>query len=388
VVAEAAAEGGDKPREAGRNGMTSLVDRLFALRNRLLASPRFQLWASSFPLTRPIARRRAQHLFDLCAGFVYSQILQACVQLKLFDALLDGPRTLEQLGTQLSLSPQATTSLLEAAVALELLERRRDGRFGLGALGAALIGNPAVTAMIEHHPMFYSDLRDPVALLQGEESTALARYWPYARELQPARLGTAETGAYTALMAASQPLVANDVLAAYRFDRHRCLLDLGGGDGTFLIEAAAAAPGLKLMLFDLPAVAEQARQRFAEAGLSGRAAVVGGDFRIGALPTGADVISLVRVIHDHDDDIAMAILCAAWQALPTGGTLLLAEPMAGTPNAERAGAYFAFYLLAMGSGRPRRTDELAVLLHSAGFTSVRVVPTRRPMLVRVLTASK
>ena len=147
------------------------MDRLFALRNRLLASPRFQLWASSFPLTRPIARRRAQDLFDLCAGFVYSQVLQACVRLKLFDALLDGPRTLEQLGTQLSLSPQASTSLFEAAVALGLLERRRDGRFGLGVLGAALIGNPAVTAMIEHHPLLYADLRDPVALLRGEGNT-------------------------------------------------------------------------------------------------------------------------------------------------------------------------------------------------------------------------
>ena len=40
-------------------------------------------------------------------------------------------------------------------------------------------------------------------------------------------------------------------------------------------------------------------------------------------------------------------------ALPPGGTLLLAEPMAGTPGAEPVGdAYFGFYLLAMGSGRP------------------------------------
>ena len=255
-------------------------------------------------------------------------------------------------------------------------------------LGAALIGNPAVSAMIEHHPLLYADLRDPVALLHGERNTALARLWPYARETQPAKLGTAEIGRYTTLMAASQPLMANDVLAAYRLDRHQCLLDLGGGNGSFLIEAAAAAPGLKLMLFDLPAVVEQAREHLAEAGLASRTKVFGGDFRIDLLPEGADIISLIRVIHDHDDDVAMAILSAAWQALPVGGTLLLAEPMAGTPNAERVGAYFAFYLLAMGSGRPRRTHELAALLHSAGFTSVRVLPTRRPMLVRVLTASK
>jgi demethylspheroidene O-methyltransferase len=366
----------------------SLGDRSFALRNRLLASPRFQRWASRSPLTRRFAQRRAQDLFDLCAGFVYSQVLQACVQLRLFDALIGGPQSLEELGTQLSLPPQAAARLLEAAIALDLVERRRDGRFGLGVLGAALVGNPAVSAMIEHHPRLYADLRDPVALLQGEQDTALARLWPYAREAQPTRLGASEIDAYTTLMAASQPLVAHDVLSAYRLDRHRCLLDLGGGDGSFLIEATAMAPDLKLVLFDLPAVAERARENLANAGLADRTEIVGGDFRVDPLPEGADVISLVRVIHDHDDDVAMAILSAAWNALPAGGTLLLAEPTAGTPNAERVGAYFAFYLLAMGSGRPRRTDELAVLLHSAGFTSVRILPTRRPMLVRVLTASK
>jgi demethylspheroidene O-methyltransferase len=68
--------------------------------------------------------------------------------------------------------------------------------------------------------------------------------------------------------------------------------------------------------------------------------------------------------------------------------VLLAEPMAGTPAAGGVEAYFNFYLLAMGSGRPRRAEELTALLHTAGFTGVRLLPTRRPMLVRVLTATK
>jgi demethylspheroidene O-methyltransferase len=366
-----------------------LAGRWFALRNRLLASPRFQLWAASFPLTRPIAQRRARALFDLCAGFVYSQVLQACVQLRLFDALQDGPRSVDQLAEQLSLQRADASILLEAAAALRLLERRSHDRFGLGVLGAALLGNPGATAMIEHHSLLYADLRDPVAVLRHEhKSTALGHLWPYAAGHRPADLPPEDVAAYSDLMAASQPLVAADVLAAYRLDRHRCLLDVGGGDGTFLTHVAAAAPALKLMLFDLPAVAERARRRFEHDGLSVRAQVFGGDFRTSTLPDGADIVSLVRVIHDHNDDVALAILNAAWQALPQGGTLLLAEPMAGTASAGGVEAYFAFYLLAMGSGRPRRAEELTALLHTAGFTGVRLLPTRRPMLVRVLTASK
>jgi demethylspheroidene O-methyltransferase len=366
-----------------------LTHRWFDLRNRVLASPGFQRWASGFPLTRPVARKRATALFDLCAGFVYSQVLQACVQLRLFDALRDGPRSLSQLASMMGLAPGDASRLLEAAAALRLMERRGDDCYGLGVLGAALIGNPGVVAMIEHHAVLYADLNDPVALLRREQrDTGLGRMWPYAAGPRPVDLPAADIAAYSSLMASSQPLVADDVLEAYRLDRHRCLLDLGGGDGTFLTRAAAAAPDLKLMLFDLPAVAERARARFVEAGLDGRATAFGGDFRRDSLPTGADVISLVRVVHDHDDDAALAILSAAWQALPAGGTLLLAEPMAGTTAAGGVEAYFAFYLLAMGSGRPRRPEALTALLYTAGFTAVRLRPTRRPMLVRMLVASK
>jgi demethylspheroidene O-methyltransferase len=372
-----------------RKAVNTRGGRWFALRNRLLANPNFQRWAVAFPLTRPIARHRTQALFDLCAGFVYSQVLQACVQLRLFDALRDGPRTSNELAAVLALPSASAARLLEAAEALRLLQRHGTDRFGLGVLGAALVGNPGVIAMIEHHVMLYADLRDPVALLRRQQpDTALGRLWPYAERDQPTDLPAADVAAYSTLMAASQPLVAADVLAAYRFSRHRCLLDLGGGDGTFLIQAAAAAPNLKLMLFDLPAVAERASIRFTQAGINPRAHVFGGDFRRDTLPAGADIISLVRVIHDHDDAAASAILSGAWQALPEGGTLLLAEPMAGTTAAGGMEAYFAFYLLAMGSGRPRRAQELTAMLHTAGFTAVRTVPTRRPMLVRLLVATK
>jgi demethylspheroidene O-methyltransferase len=153
--------------------------------------------------------------------------------------------------------------------------------------------------------------------------------------------------------------------------------------------AAALAPALGLMLLDLPAVVERADARLAAAGLAGRARTFGADFLAGPLPSGADVITLVRVLHDHADDRALALLRAAHAALPPRGVLLLAEPMAGTAGALPAGdAYFGFYLLAMGSGRPRTPDENARLLRAAGFTRIRLLATRTPLLVRVITGRR
>ena len=106
-----------------------------------------------------------------------------------------------------------------------------------------------------------------------------------------------------------------------------------------------------------------------------------------ALPTGADVISLVRVVHDHDDAVALGLLRATPQALPEDGVLLLAEPMSGTSGAEPIGdAYFGFYLLAMGSGRPRTPERLRTMLASAGFSRSKLLATRRPMLTRLMLA--
>jgi demethylspheroidene O-methyltransferase len=361
-------------------------DRLLGLRDRLLASPRFQHWAGQFPLTRPIARRRARAVFDLCAGFVYSQVLLACVRLRLFDMLRDGPLDVAELAGRMGLTTDRAERLLAAAVSLKLLERRGAGSYGLGPLGAAVAGNPGVAAMVEHHDVLYADLRDPVALLRGQSAPALAGFWPYAGTDRPHDLDADRVATYSALMATSQSLVAAEILAAYRLDRHRCLLDLGGGDGSFLAAVAQRAPGLRLMLFDLPAVAELARARFARLGLN--ATATGGNFLADDLPRGADIVSLVRVIHDHDDAAALAILRAARRALPADGILLLAEPMARTRGAEPVGeAYFGFYLLAMGSGRARSRDELAVLLRHAGFHRIRPALTGNPLLTGVLLAA-
>ncbi len=366
----------------------SLADRLAGWRNRLVASPRFQRFAASFPLTKPIAQRQSQALFDLCAGFVYAQVLQACIQLDLFRILEVGPRSVAELAPRLAMTESATERLLGAAAALDLVERRSGGRYGLAMLGAALLGNPGVGAMIAHHRLLYDDLADPLALLRGESRpTALSGYWGYATADQPAAAPPAEVAAYSALMAQSQHFVADDILAAYDFAPHRRILDVGGGEGAFLIRVAAQATAPALTLFDLPAVAARAQVRFEAEGLGPRAATFGGDMHRDALPGGADLVTLVRVLHDHDDAAVRALLARIRACLPPGGTLLIAEPMAGSAETRRmAEAYFAFYLLAMGSGRARSPEELTAFLREAGFTEIRTLRTRRPLLTGGMTA--
>ncbi|MEM7705508.1 MAG: methyltransferase [Pseudomonadota bacterium] len=333
-------------------------------------------------LLRPLVRQRASALFDLVAGFVYSQTLQACVQLELFEILRDGPLSGVQLVDRVQLPAPALLALLDAAAATGLVQRVGD-EFALGPQGAVLLANPSLLAMIRHHEHFYRDLSDPLAMLRGEVKAELAAYWPYAA----GDVSSDAAQRYSDLMSQSQIMVAEQVVAAYDFGLHRCLLDIGGGDGTFLSEVGEHFPALDLKLFDLPPVAELARRKLAED--DSRIEAFGGSFADDPLPEGADLVSLIRIVHDHDDPTVMALFRRIFDYLPPGGRLLIAEPMAETTGARAiAGAYFSLYFKAMGSGRPRSLKELRGFLERVGFVLFEHHPTALPLMASVVTVQK
>jgi demethylspheroidene O-methyltransferase len=358
-------------------------------RDRLLADPRFHAFCARTPVFSAISRRSTAELFDVASGFVKTQTLTACLELGFFDMLKAGPLPLDEIARRSGLEAFAADRLVRAGVACKLLSWR-GGKIGLGALGAAVNGSPGVRAMVRHNQAFYRDIADPFALLKGEPTPGeLKAYWPYAGAAGAAAETGGDAAAYSELMAQSQDLIAEDVLDAVDVSGFRRLMDVGGGDGTFLRAAARRSEQLALTLFDLPDVAQLAEARFAAAGLSSRATVTAGDFGRDALPRGADAISLVRIAHDHDDPVVENLFAAAFAALEPGGSLIIAEPMSGVAGAEAmADVYFGFYFLAMGAGRARRPDELAAMLTRAGFASARLIPTRRPLMASVMLAKK
>ena len=354
-------------------------------RNRLAASPRFQSWAARNPLTRRRVRRDGEAMMDLVAGFVHAQVLAALVELRLLDRLSDAPADVGALAGAHGIAPHRMTALLRAGAALGLLERQGEG-WRTSLRGAALTGVPGLRAMIAHHGAFYRDLADPVALLRGGE-TELAALWPYVLGAGAAT-DPDRAARYSALMSDSMGPVAEETLAAVSLRGVRHLMDVGGGTGAFLA-AAAARTHAALTLFDLPAVAPAAAARFEAAGLSGRARVVSGSFRDDPLPQGADAISLVRVLYDHEDATVAALLRAVHAALPPGGRLIVSEPMSGGAAPTRAGdAYFALYCMAMGTGRVRSAAEIAALLRGAGFARIASRPTGRAFVTSVVEARR
>jgi demethylspheroidene O-methyltransferase len=348
----------------------ALPSFLLRLRNKLLADPKFLAFAQRFPLTRPVARRKSRDLFDLLAGFSYSQVLYACVNLGVLQHVGHAGLSLSELAVKIGMPLQQAGLLVRAAVALEILDR--DGeKVMLGPHGAAMLGQPWIMRFVEHHKHFYRDLEDPVAMLRGQHvEGGLKSFWSYENP-------TADKAAYSQLMAASQEAVSAQILAAYDFSPHQRILDVGGGSGAFLKAVAARYPQLELNLFDLPGVVPLASSAITRHG---------GDFRYDPLPAGMDVISVVRVVHDHDDDAVLSLFRNIRKVCMPSTVLLIAEPFSGQAATARVtDAYFSLYFAAMGQGRTRTPREIAHLAAQAGFERPRQWPTHMPLISGVMT---
>lgn len=368
---------------------TAIRTGWIARRNRVFANPRFQHWAACLPLVRWIARSRADAAFNLLAGFAYSQVLRAYVEGGLFDILQDGPLGVGDIAPRMDLSEDATLTLLRAGRALMLSEEAGPDRWMLGEQGAVFAANPGVQAMIRHHRLLYADLADPLALLRADrrEATSLSRFWTYAGALHGVAERGEQTSEYSQLMAASQHFVADEVLASVSFRDVRRLLDVGGGHGAFLKAIGTAHPHLELGLFDLPEVVETGRALLGEAVGPQRVSAHPGNFFKDSIPQGYDMVSLIRILHDHDDAPAQALLANIRASLTPGARLLIAEPMARIRGIEPMGeAFFGLYLWAMGSGRARSLAEIVTMLKKAGFASARPVATAQPVNASVIIA--
>ncbi|MFM7333689.1 MAG: methyltransferase [Tabrizicola sp.] len=343
-------------------------------------SAAFHRLASRIPGLRWKARREGEELFSILSGFVQSQALVALVEGRVLHVLASGAKTTEDLSRHCAIPPAPLVVLLRAGAALKLLVERK-GRWHLAPRGAAFLTVPGLEPMVRHHHVLYRDLTDPLAFFRGQTETELAGFWPYVfGPLAQEDAGLAAR--YSRLMAESQVLVAEDTLRLVDLSKRRHLLDVGGGTGAFLAKVGRAHPGLTLSLFDMAAVL---------AGVPGvlrdRLTLHPGSFRTDPLPVGADTISLIRVLYDHDDATVAALLAKVHAALPPGGMILVSEPMSGGDRPDPAtDVYFAIYTLAMRTGRTRSAEEIGSLLRATGFTDVRMRPGDRPYVTSAVTA--
>ena len=336
------------------------------------------------PNTGPADEAAAvQVLNQVALGYILSAALNVALELGIADRLADGPRTAEDLAKEAGVKEDGLYRVLRALASGGIFEEQESRTFALN-VPAKMMLRQARGSLHDlgrwmtdpFHFRVYAEMLHSVTTGQpaAEKVTGMPVFEFFARE---PRLSSVFNNAMTSW---SGPTVAA-ALKAYDFSGIHTLVDVAGGHGLVLTSVLRQYPAMEGILFDLDHVVAGADPLIQAAGVGNRIKTVSGDF-FKAVPAG-DAYIMKNIIHDWDDDRAIAILKNIRTALAErrDGRVILLEAVVAAANRPDFGKLIDLEMLLMPGGRERTSAEFASLFERAGFTLARIVPTESPLSV-------
>ena len=319
-------------------------------------------------------------LQQLIQGFQVTQCIYVAATLGIADLLKDGPKSSEDLAQATGTHAPSLYRVLRLLTAVDLLTEGETHSFALTPLGVSL--QTGVPGSLRNMALAYGEKPFwPVwgALLHSVETGepsfqhvfGLSLFDYYAQHPEEAVL-------FDNMMTELTASVAPTVAVAYDFSTTQTLVDVGGGHGQMLASILRAYPTLHGVLFDLPHVVKGALPLLETAGVASRCEVIGGDF-FTAVPADYDTYLLKGVIHDWDDERAIAILARCHQAMKPQGKVLLVERVIVTGSTPKVLVLESDVLmLVLPGGKERTETEYRALLTAAGLELTRIIPVWTP----------
>ncbi|GAA2824323.1 methyltransferase [Kribbella solani] len=301
-------------------------------------------------------------------------IARAGIETGILEALNLAPRTASELSSSLALDSQAVEMFLSAAESIDLCRPTGDC-WSLGSLGRLFSQDhpsesaTALTAYAEPWHWANSQLWQEAAqsMRTGQDAFRLIHgrglFETLAAEPTLRRSFDAYTDNRTEHSLA-------DVVAGLDLKAGETLVDVGGGYSR-LAAHAVEKYGVGAFVFDTPEVVREAVSR---TGDKSQAQFVGGDFFVDDLPAG-DVYTLKEVVHNWNDEQAVALLRNVGRAMPVGSRIAIVEQFRSAASGHR-NALLSFGMFLAFGGRQRTSEQLDTLLAAAGFEPSRAVGIR------------
>lgn len=160
------------------------------------------------------------------------------------------------------------------------------------------------------------------------------------------------------------------------FSGVRRFLDVAGGSGCFSIALAQHDPEVRCTVMELPTICAVAREYIEQAGVSDRVDTTSVDMFREAWPSGYDTHFFSNVFHDWTPETCLGLARSSFEALPSGGRILLHEMLLDDSGTTPEPAVAFSLLMAMGTmGQQFSFPQLQQLLTEAGFVNVRTQPS-------------
>lgn len=321
------------------------------------------------------------------ADVVVPFCIRAVADLGIADLLAGGPRSVEDLAAATNCHAPSLHRVLRALAAREIFVETEPRTFALTRLSEPLRGDhpmsmrdacPLLPAYVEAWAEFAHCLRTGEPAFDRVHGQ---RIWDYfvAHPDEGARFDRS--------MAALTRLEVRATLGSYEWADLRHVVDVGGGNGAYVIGLLSRFPDLHATLFDLPHVVAAAPAWLREAGVGDRCTIVAGSF-FDEIPRDADAYVLKRILYGWDADAAIRILERVRAAMRTDSRLLIVEPVADVDSDGAITRTADVLMLAFDGGRARTPAETERLLERAGFRSSRVIPASVTCLIEALPVER
>ncbi len=339
------------------------------------------------------ATGEAQVVLDLLDGFRASKALFAAVELRLFDRLYRGPRTTAELADELDCAPHALERLLGFCAAKGLIEKQGDGRWANLAPGERYLrveSPQTLTGYILYSDRILYRLWSKLGDALHEGTNRWDQEFGSKDDIFEHFFATdEEKETFLRGMHGLGLLSSPRVVELVDLSRFRRLVDWGGGSGHLAIEACRRYPDLRAIVFDLPEVRPVAERSIAEAEMTahigtgrigaGRIEVAAGDFFTDPVPD-CDLIAMGQILHDWSAEKVHRLLSKAYDALPSGGGLLIAERLLDEDKCGPENPLLqSLSMLVCTEGRERSALEYEALLREAGFREFEAHRTGGPL---------
>jgi SAM-dependent methyltransferase len=314
-------------------------------------------------LARAVLQQR-QRLREMAQGYRVAQILFACVELGVFEAIAAGARSATDVATAIQADVRGAELLLNAAVAIGLLEKREKRFVNMPIAETCLTrgGQGYIADSLKLESAFYRRWEYLTAAVKSgqrpEENVRDEQAGDWVRHFERALYNMARPMA---------PFIA-DALALPE-DRELRVLDVGGGHGGYSIALARRYPRLSATVFELPRVVPVTREFVAQAGVAERVSVHAGDFQHDDLGHGYDVALVFGVLNGEPPEGRPALIAKVFAALKPGGRIVLRDSVLDADRASppEAAIFALQMLLATDAGGLDTRDEWTRWLIEAGF---------------------
>ena len=329
--------------------------------------------------TTPIAEAMTptSTMLNLLAGCWVSQALSVAAKLGIADLLRDGPLACSSLAIATRTHEGSLYRVMRALASVDVFAEDERTRFRLTPLAEQLKTNApgslrdfAIMLGEKEHWRSWEGMLHSVNTGQPAFDHIFGQsHFSYFEQHPEA------TRIFDAAMTSRTEIENQAIVAAYDFFRFDTVVEVGGGQGSLLQAILAISPDTKGVLFDQPHVIATARSLWDDGEGLLRCHFWAGDF-FSAVPSSGNLYIVKKVIHDWDDERARQILSNCRKAMSAEGRLLLIEPVIPARNQPSFNKLLDLLMLVWTSGGLERTEaEHRVLLESADFDLLRVIPT-------------